>query len=206
MAGGAVDNRVMPAGSTHHRRRVVRCIAVTALSVIIVIGLAVLIIWLIIQPSNVSYSLENVNVSNYNLSSQKLNATFTLNIKVENPNKRIGIAYESFDVSLWYDDQTIAFGSISGFVQPPRNTTKLDTVAVADATPLQTKAWNDMRQENSSKHEINHVEVRLVSEVRFKVRLWKSKKYRLKVSCRIKALELGASSRDIDSIDCDVEI
>ncbi|KAF3784411.1 NDR1/HIN1-Like protein 3 [Nymphaea thermarum] len=206
MAGGTANSRDMSPGSRHHRRRVLRCIAVTALSIIVLIGLAVLIIWLVVQPSNVAYTLENAKVSNFNLSSQKLNATFALDMKVRNPNKRIEIAYESIDVTVWYDDQTIALGSISGFVQPRRNTTKLDAVAVADATPLQTKAWNDMKQQNSSKHEIDNVEVRLMSEVRFKVGLWKSKKYRLKVSCWIKALPLGSSSRDIDRIDCDAEI
>ncbi|XP_031483933.2 NDR1/HIN1-like protein 26 [Nymphaea colorata] len=205
MAGPFTVSKVMPATYPHRRGRVAKCIALLALAIVVLAALVVLIIWLVLEPSKPSFTLENVHVSNLSLSNRRINATFVLGLEIKNYNKRISVVYDSIDISVWYDYQTIALGSISGYIQPRHNTTKLQAVAVADSMPVKAQAWNDLRQQRSKHHEFNDVEVRLMSEIHFKIRRWKSRRYYLKASCWINALPLGPSE-SIDTTDCDVHI
>ncbi|CAN6460683.1 unnamed protein product [Victoria cruziana] len=205
MAGPFSVGKGMPATYPHRRCRIFKCIALLALGIIVLAALVVLIVWLVLQPSKQSVTLEKVHVSNLSLSDQRLNASFVLGLDVKNHNKRISIVYDSIDVSVWFDHQTIAFGSVSGFIQPRRNITTLHAVVVANSMPVKAQAWNDLRNQRSNHHELNDVEVRLMSEIHFKIRRWKSKTYYLKVSCWIHALPLGPSE-STDTNDCDVHI
>ena len=56
--------------------KILRYIAIVLLVLIVLVGLAVLITWLIIKPRRFVYTIEEGSIKNYNLTKNHLNATF----------------------------------------------------------------------------------------------------------------------------------
>nr|XP_043613298.1 uncharacterized protein At1g08160-like [Erigeron canadensis] len=195
------QNPIVPGHS-----RLVRLIAIVLLALIVLVGLTVLIIWLTIKPKKLVYYIDDASINNYNLTHHNhLNATYSFILRAHNPNKKVSVYYDKVDLSVLYDDEAVSRGTIDPFYQPKRNTTifKLNNLASCDvALPEQTA--RDIKAERSS----GRIEmiVKLRARIRFKVGVWKSRHYRLKVTCEPVLVHFSTSSKGFQSTKCDVDI
>ncbi|KAK6936121.1 Late embryogenesis abundant protein, LEA_2 subgroup [Dillenia turbinata] len=185
------------------RPRLLRWIAVAILALIVIVGLAVLIIWLAIKPKRLVYTVEEGFIQNFNLTNNHLNATFDIVMRAYNPNTKVSIYYDSVEVSVTYDDQTVAFTGVEPFFQPHLNVTRLEVKPVAQYLPLKGSMAKDLGLEKSS----GEVElaVYLKARIRFKVGDWKSKDRTLRVACD-PVLAHFSSSKKFERTFCDVDL
>ncbi|KAJ0970163.1 hypothetical protein J5N97_023040 [Dioscorea zingiberensis] len=181
-----------------------RCICITFLILIIIFGITILIIWLIIRPAPIEYTIEDAKVHNFNISSNNaLNATFNLTFMSNNRNNKIGLWYDSIDITIWYDNQMVAFGESSPFFQPKKNETTINVDAVAQSTPLMTSVAKNLKKDRSFS-EVNLV-VKLHARIRFKVGAVKTKHYVMRVECSPVTVNFSSKAR-FDRKSCDVDI
>ncbi|KAF5727486.1 hypothetical protein HS088_TW22G01179 [Tripterygium wilfordii] len=151
------------------------------LALVVILGLAVLITWLAIKPKKLDYTIEDASVHYYNLHNNHLNGSFDFLIRAHNPNGKLSINYDSIEVLLAYDDQTIAFNTLEPFHQPHKNVTRLRANLVAQDIALSQGAARDMRLDKAS----GEVElyVKFKARIKFKVGVFKLRHQTLKVSC-----------------------
>ncbi|CAK9150476.1 unnamed protein product [Ilex paraguariensis] len=185
------------------KSNLVRCIAIVLLALIVLVGLAVIIIWLAVKPKRMVYSIEDGSIHGYNLTNNQLNATFKFVLRAYNPNTRVSIYYDKIEVTVSYDDTTLAFNSVDPFFQHHRNVTKKGLTLVAQGAALYGSVARDLGLEKSSgKVEL---ELRLKAKIRFKVGVWKSRKRTLRLLCAPLMVPLS-SRKGFTRTLCDVDL
>lgn len=176
------------------------CIAIFLLTVIVVVGLAILITWLVIRPRRLVYAVENATIQNYTLTSNNhLTATFNFTLEAFNPNTHASIYYDYIEAQLLYDDQLLAVHNADPFIQPQENVTHLDLFLPAKDAPMSADVARDFKVERTNGNV--ELELRVHVKVRFKVGVWKSSHRKLKVIC---SLVVFFSSKGFDNSYCDV--
>ncbi|TKY57439.1 YLS9 protein [Spatholobus suberectus] len=89
--------------------------------VLIFFGIATLIFYFAIKPRNPTFDIPNASLNVvYFDSPQYLNGEFTLLANFSNPNRRIGVRFESLTIELFYSDRLISSQTIKPFTQRPR--------------------------------------------------------------------------------------
>ncbi|KAJ0021444.1 hypothetical protein Pint_32035 [Pistacia integerrima] len=202
MANNSVTTQPPPAHPP--RKGLFRYIAIFLLSIIVIVGVAVLIIWWIVKPKQLVYTIEDASIHNYNLTgNSRLNSTFDFTIRAYNPNGRASIDYDSIEVSAEYENQNIAFTTLEPFHQPTRNVTHLEANLVAQNIALPKSISNDLRRDKS-KGEID-LDVRLKAKIRFKVGLWKSDHRTMRIICSPVTIHFS-SSKNFERTECEIDI
>lgn len=181
----------------------VKIIAIVLLSLIVLVGLAVLITWLAIRPKKLVYTIEDGSIHGFNLSHDRLTANFDFILRAHNPNHKVKIYYDAMDVSVLYDDQQIAFYTVEPFYQPRKNVTKLEVKPVANCVLLMRSVSKDLRLEKSSG--VVELAVYLKAKIRFKVGMWKLRRRTLKIRCKPVLVPLS-SSKHFERVHCDVDL
>ncbi|KAJ9699339.1 hypothetical protein PVL29_008103 [Vitis rotundifolia] len=184
------------------RSKLLRLIAIIILALIVLVGLVVLIIWLVVKPKGLAYDIENGSIHGFSLSDNHLNATFDFVLRAYNPNRKVAIYYDSMQVSVAYDDQTVASNGVQPFFQRHRNVTRLEVQLVAQSLLLSGPVSKDLQRERSSgKVEL---EVRVKARIRFKVGTWKSKHRTLRVFCL--PVVHFSSHKDFGRTKCEIDL
>lgn len=199
-----------PNRPTHSK--LIRLIAFVLLTLIVLVGLTVLIIWLTIKPKKLVYSIDDASIHNYNLTNDHhLYATYNFILRAYNPNKKASIYYDKIDIKVMYDDETLGAGTIDPFYQPRRNTTFLKPNLASHDLTLPGEIIKDLKVDRSSGQ--LELGVKLKARIRFKVGAWKSRHYRLKVSCAPVMVRFYSSSKGFQKTItgfqrtmCDVDI
>lgn len=192
----------VPAGRPGHSK-LLRCIAVVLLTLIVLVGLAVLIIWLAVQPRRLVYTVEDGSIRNFNLINNHLNASFDFVIRSYNPNSKVSVYYDSIEVSTLYEDKTVAYNIVDPFFQPHRNVTRLELKLAAQYMALVGSTARDLRLEKSSGD--IELTVLLKAKIRFKLGTWKSKHRTLRVWCSPVSVHLSGYKK-FERTYCDTEL
>lgn len=109
---------------TAKRTRLMRIIGRSLLGLMVLIGLAIIICWILVFPQTPVFTVESGHVTAHSLSGRKLNATIAFSIKSYNQNKRAAIQIDSMKMILNDFGQRVST-SIPNFSQPPGNQTVL---------------------------------------------------------------------------------
>ncbi|KAK4855152.1 hypothetical protein QYF36_004515 [Acer negundo] len=190
-----------PSATKH--RGLFRCIAFFLLALIVIVGITVLVIWIVIKPKRLVYTIEDGSIQNFNLNNNHLNSTFNFLIRAHNPNGRASIYYDSIEVSVVYDDQTLAFNTLEPFHQPTRNVTRLKTGIVAENAALSGSVSKDLRVEKASGDV--ELDVHLRAKIRFKVGIWKSGHRTLRILCSPVTVHFS-KSKGFQRTYCDIDL
>ncbi|KAA8544145.1 hypothetical protein F0562_022219 [Nyssa sinensis] len=153
-----------PAGRPRHSK-LVRRIALVLLSLIVLVGIAVLIIWLAVKPKRFVYTIEDGSIHGFSLNNNHLNASFDFVLRAHNPNRRVSLYYDKMEVTVSYNDQTMAFNTVSPFFQRHRNVTRLGVKLMAQDVSLYGSVSKKLRLDKSSG------EVELDVRVKAKIRI-----------------------------------
>ncbi|XP_027351555.1 uncharacterized protein At1g08160-like [Abrus precatorius] len=181
-----------------------RYIAMIVLALIILVGIAVLIIWLVLKPKRLEYSVENAAIHNFNLTdTNHLYANFDLTIRSYNPNSKVSLYYDSMEVSVRYEDQTLATNAVQPFFQSHKNVTRLRVGLTAQTVALYDSAPKDLRVERSGGDVDFDVKVR--ARIRFKVGAWKSKHRVLNIFCSPVSIKFSRA-KSFERTPCEVEL
>ncbi|XP_016439340.1 uncharacterized protein At1g08160-like [Nicotiana tabacum] len=170
-------------GAKPRRLSPVKCIALILLTLIVIVGITILVIWLAVKPRKPIYSIENASLHGYNMTkNDHLYGNFNFTLKAFNTNSRVSIYYDSFEVKLFYNSQQIAFNNVEPFFQPRRNVTYLDLFLPAKDVALYGDVARDLKTERTAG--AVEMEIKVRAKIRFKVGIWKSSHRKLKLLCK----------------------
>ncbi|XVF30032.1 hypothetical protein REPUB_Repub16aG0022200 [Reevesia pubescens] len=174
------------------------------LLLIVIIGIIVGILYLVFRPKIPDYSIDGLQIAQFNLSSvdSSLSATFDVTITARNPNKRIGIYYEGGShLSAWYNETKLCEGSMPKFYQGHRNTTVLVlplSGQIQNGTALITALQQQQQQTGNIP-----LRLRAKQPVRIKLGSLKLPKVKFSVRCRLVVNALTANAPlSIQSSSC----
>lgn len=191
-------------GARPKRTNLLRYIAMAILALIILVGIAVIIIWLVLKPKHLEYSVENASIHNFNLTnSNHLYANFDFTLRSYNPNSRVSLYYDSVEVSVRYEDQTLATSSVQPFLQPHKNVTRLYPKLTAQTVALYDPVPKDLRLERSSGD--IELDVLVRARIRFKVGAWKSKHRVMRIFCS-PVLVHFSKAKSFERTSCEVDM
>ncbi|XP_022747458.1 NDR1/HIN1-like protein 10 [Durio zibethinus] len=158
----------------------------TIITAVVVIGLAVLIFWLIFRPNKVKFHVTDVSLTEFNLTTDNtLHYNLAVNMTVRNPNKRIGIYYDSIEANAYYEDQRFATQTLTPFYQGHKTTSFLNPV-------FRGQQFVGLGADQTSKFNaektlgIYSIDVKLYLRIRFKVGWVKTGRIKPKISCNLK--------------------
>jgi hypothetical protein len=196
-------------GGRARRVAVLRCLIAALVVTILLAGLIVLIIWLVVRPKPIDYTVTRATVRHFNITptpGASVNATFYLTIAADNPNRRVSMRYELVEFIVLYGESAqLAVADVPEFHQPRRNETRLDVRAVARSVPVSERTARELEHDRAAGEVA--IDVRMRARVQFKVGGVRTRHYSLQAFCSPVVIGLSPSSaRSFRSVPCDVAI
>eukprot|EP01018_Ginkgo_biloba_P020628 Gb_26591 [translate_table: standard] len=153
-------------------------------TLVVVLGIAALVFWLVVRPTKPKFYVETASFSQFYITAQgRLNANIDLTVTARNPNKKMGIYYDTVQARAYYEGERISWTPLPSFYQGHKNTTLLRPTLTARSLYLPT-AVSDRLSEDKSNGLVD-INIRLNSRVRFKLGKLKTKRHSVKVNCHI---------------------
>ncbi|KAI4364044.1 hypothetical protein MLD38_020187 [Melastoma candidum] len=175
------------------------------LTVLFVLGLIAFLFWLIFRPNLVKFHVTSAELARFNVSSNNvLDYDLNLNVTVRNPNRRIGIYYDSIEVRTFYEGQRFDSQYLPPFYQGHKNTTYISgafqgqQALVLDGGAL--KAYETDRADG-----VYGIDANVYLRVRFKLWWFKTLKFKPRVKCGLKVpLSTAAGAAAFETTKCDI--
>ncbi|KAH1123109.1 hypothetical protein J1N35_006269 [Gossypium stocksii] len=163
-----------------------KCLFNIIITAIVIIGLAVFIFWLIFRPNKVKFHVTDVQLTQFNLTSNNtLHYNLALNMTIRNPNRRIGIYYDRIEARAYYEDQRFDTETLTPFYQGHKNTSYLNPVFVGQQFVRlgadETSEFNEDRVNG-----VYDIDVKLYLRIRFKLGRVKTGRFKPRISCDLK--------------------
>lgn len=175
---------------------------------IFLLALAAGIFYLVIRPKALSYSVEDISITGFNVSSAASTASispeFDVTVRADNPNKKISIYYEEdSSVKVYYSDVDLCNGVLPAFYQPPKNVTVFQTALKGSGVVL----TSGMKETLVNQQREGNIPLKLKLKAPVKIRVGSVKTWTItvKVSCDLTVDKLTAESK-IVSKDCDFSV
>ncbi|XP_062107714.1 NDR1/HIN1-like protein 6 [Humulus lupulus] len=161
---------------------------------IIAVAIAGGVMYLVFRPKLPKYTVDKLQITQFNMSNdQSLSATFDVTITATNPNKKIGIYYESGSrISVWYVATKLSEGALPKFYQGHRNTTQL-VVPLSGQTQNAAGLLGALQQQQQ---QIGYIPIVLRVRQPVRVKLGKLKLFKVKflVRCKLNVDSLSANN------------
>ncbi|KAI3756663.1 hypothetical protein L1987_56485 [Smallanthus sonchifolius] len=166
------------------RRKLYRYAAAVTVFIIIIL-MIILLIFLILRPSKPSFTLQDVKLYSFNISTTTtttLTSNLQITISSRNPNYRIGIYYDKFDVYIAYRSQQITLPTmIPPTYQGHKDVTVWSPYLYGTEVPMAPYIAMSLAQDETAGMVL--VNVKGTGRVRWKVGTFVSAGYRLNVNC-----------------------
>ncbi|XP_050207197.1 NDR1/HIN1-like protein 2 [Mercurialis annua] len=147
-------------------------------------ALIVLILWLSLRPHPPKFHIHDFIVTGSGQPNGLQNIRITFNVTVRNRNPRIGIYYDSFTGSVFYKDLLIGSTRLSDpFYQGPKHTGLI--FHVLPLSPLTTNNQRWMEFADDLAKGMVGLRLELISTVRYKTKLWDTKRHRMHPKCDV---------------------
>lgn len=203
------DLRAIPPPATYRERRRGRggccCCLLWLISTVtifvVLVGLAVLIFWLVVQPKAPQFQVNDVRVDGITGVSP-LNMNTTYQITARNPNKKMGFDYSSIFVKVEAYGEAIGNGTVADFYQGHKNSTSISGVIVSDGVTLSSGTLSALLNDSSNVPLYAQVDLK----VKIKVAGVTTGKIKVKVKCDLTVdLTTQSSGSQLKSSKCKVD-
>jgi hypothetical protein len=177
-------------------------------TILIIVGLAALIVWLILRPNNLKFHVTDASLTQFNFTTnQTLNYNMALNITVRNPNKRIGIYYDTIQANSYYEGQRFDTVDLTPFYQGHKNTTLLNPVFDGQQIVLLgTSEQSNFDSETTNG--IYSIDLKINLKMRAKVGWIKIGTFKPKIKCGLKVplSSNGKSTGSFEATKCSLDL
>ncbi|XP_028795570.1 NDR1/HIN1-like protein 10 [Neltuma alba] len=159
------------------------CIFNLLLTIIVVVGIAVFLFWLIVRPNAIKFHVTGASLTQFNYTSNgTLFYDLALNITVRNPNRRLGVYYDKIEASASYQDAWFDSQTLTPFYQGHKTTDFLNPVFEGQRSLLlDSTQTSELNRDKSSG--IYNIDVTLHLRIRFKLGALKTFKLKPRVKC-----------------------
>ncbi|KAL5060350.1 hypothetical protein RYX36_031954 [Vicia faba] len=170
------------------------------LTVIIIIGIAIFLFWLIVRPNVVKVHVTNASLTqfNYTNNNNNLNYDLSLNLTIRNPNKRLGIYYDYIEARALYHVARVESVFLDPFYQGHKTTNFLNTsFKGSKVMVLDGDQTLDFNKEKASK--VYEIDLKIYLRIRFKLGVLKTRTIKPKVTCELRVpLNSGGGATTVD--------
>ncbi|KAF7816620.1 NDR1/HIN1-like protein 26 [Senna tora] len=140
-------------------------------------------IWIILRPAKPQFSLQDLQIYQFTLSPSHVNSSLHLTLLSKNPNRRVAIYYDDFQVHATYKAQQIASDtSLPPFFQDHQEANLLSASLVGNDIPVPPSLAYEMGRDQTliGSFVLN---LKLSGRLRWKVASWVSGRYGFNVNC-----------------------
>ncbi|KAL3519536.1 hypothetical protein ACH5RR_017685 [Cinchona calisaya] len=164
--------------------RVSKLVCSIFLFFLLLIGVITFILWLSLRPHRPRFHTHEFSIPAIAQENGFENAQINFNVTARNPNRIIGIFYDSMHVTVSYDDQNVGATSLLfPFYQGPKNTTILASSLSGATLTVNNQRWQEFLADRSQGRVIFKLDV--TSRIRFKISSWDSKHHTLHANCPV---------------------
>lgn len=150
-----------------------------------------LAIWVIVRPSKPHFSLQQVDIFQLTLSGPHINSSIQLTLLSKNPNQKVAIYYDDFQVFATYRGQQItSYTSVPPFFQDHQETNLLTASLVGNGMLVSPSLGYEMGRDIAVGRLVLNVKVS--GKLRWKVVTWVSGHYGFSVNC-VSVMAFGPS-------------
>ncbi|CAN6445119.1 unnamed protein product [Victoria cruziana] len=167
-----------------------RRLIIAMISVFLVVGGVLFIIWLIFRPQLPIFSVNAASVGKFNISSGQLTANFDVTFAVGNRDKRMGISYGKINAFLYYNGERLAQTVLSPFQQEKQNSTTLHAVFAIDSSFVSDSG--KLASDRSAG--LVHFSFQIWSFVQFQAGGWRTRWKSLVVRCNDVEIDFPSSA------------
>ncbi|XP_028795638.1 NDR1/HIN1-like protein 3 [Neltuma alba] len=158
-------------------------------AIIVIVGLAVLIFWLIVQPRSFKFYASEAQLTQFDYANNTLRYNLVLNFTARNPNKKLGIYYDDVEGTALYQDERFSNTDVitfrNSFRQDKKRTDPMSGVfsgqQLLPLDELQVSRYNEDKLAGAY-----DIDVKLKFEIRFRLGDFITGSYRPKVKCGLK--------------------
>ncbi|XP_075482574.1 NDR1/HIN1-like protein 26 [Primulina tabacum] len=164
--------------------RVSKLICTIVLALLFIAGIISFILWLSLRPHRPRVHIEEFSIPALAQDSGFQNMQIIYNVTARNANQNIGVYYDSMQLTVYYQDQSIG-GSpgLSSFYQEPKNTTIVAGTLSGATLTVTSERWQQFMAARSQGQVVFRLDV--VSVIRFKISSWDSKHHKMHVDCPV---------------------
>lgn len=179
------------------------------ITVIVVVGIAALVFWLIVRPNKVKFHVTDASLTEFNYTNDTLHYHLALNITIRNPNRRLGIYYDNIEARALYQDARFDSENLTPFYMGHKTTHVVSTEFKGqNLISLGADQTSEYNKEKSSG--VYDIDVKLYLRIRFKLGVFKTGKFKPKINCDLKVplTANGTSSAAADQFQitaCDLD-
>ncbi|CAN6807571.1 hypothetical protein Bca4012_002020 [Brassica carinata] len=154
------------------------------IALIVILGIAVLIFWLIVRPRSIKFHVTQATLSRFEHTSPDnlLRYNLSLTVPVRNPNKRIGVYYDRIEAHAYYDGKRFSSTRLTPFYQGHKNTTVLRPMFQGQNFVIfnagESRTYNEQTIAG-----VYDIEIKFRLRVRFKLGDLKTRRIKPKVNC-----------------------
>jgi len=179
------------------------------IALIVLVGLAVLIFYLVVQPRSFKFYVDEVNLTKFDYSNNTLNYNMVLNFTARNPNKKLNIYYDKVEARAFYEGSRFAnvdvITHMNSFRQYKKSSNPMSAVFSGQhVLLLDNDQVSEFNKDKSD--EVYDINVRLYFRIRFRLGDLISGDYKPKVKCDLK-VPLSSKNNNATSTrtKCDVD-
>ncbi|XP_075499529.1 NDR1/HIN1-like protein 3 [Primulina tabacum] len=164
--------------------RVSKLICTIFLTLLFLVGIISFILWLSLRPHRPRFHIEEFSIPALVQDSGFQNAQIIYNVTARNANQNIGIYYDSMQVTVYYQDQSIGSSPVlSSFYQKPKNTTIIAGTLRGASLTVNSERWEQFMATRAQGQAVFRLDV--VSVIRFKISSWDSKHHKMHADCPV---------------------
>ncbi|KAI9097558.1 hypothetical protein K1719_025329 [Acacia pycnantha] len=158
------------------------------ITAIILLSLA---IWVILRPAKPQFSLQQVDIYELSVLGTHMNSSIQLTLLSKNPNQKVAIYYDDFQVYATYKDQQITSHTyLPPFYQDHGESNLLTASLVGDQVPVAPSLGFEMGRDQTVGRLVLNLKVS--GRLRWRVATWVTGHYGFEVNC-VSVMAFGPS-------------
>ncbi|KAM7496978.1 hypothetical protein LguiA_021392 [Lonicera macranthoides] len=169
--------------AANRRATLLRRIFAVIIAAVIITGTIIFIMWLVLRPRIPEFSIDTLNLTNFNVSpsSSLITGNWDVRFTVRNPNKKITLVYDRIQSFMFYRDDSLSSTTVPPFEQGTKNQTQVRASFAALSAYAGRRAVDGIASERT-RGSISF-NVRIMARVRFKAGAWRARRRLLRVLC-----------------------
>ncbi|RAL44639.1 hypothetical protein DM860_003398 [Cuscuta australis] len=182
------------------------CLFKILCTLIVFLGVATVVLWLVLRPHKINFHVEDAALTRFHLSPMNNTLYYDLAVTVSarNPNKRIGVYYDSVDATAFYRDHRLStVQDLGGFYQGHKNTTVLKA-AFKGQSVVPLDGGDRGGYDGETKEGVYGIDVKLKMRIRLKLRWIKTRKMKPTIECDLK-VPLSGSKNPFERTRCHLD-
>ncbi|CAI9787885.1 unnamed protein product [Fraxinus pennsylvanica] len=164
--------------------RVSKLICAIFLALLFLVGIITFVLWLSLRPHRPRFHVREFTIPGLGQENGFVNAQIIFNVTARNSNQNVGFYYDTIQMTVNYQDQSIGGETLAlPFYQEPKNTKILAGILGGDSLKVTADRWGQFVADRSRGAVVFSIE--FSSSIRFKISTWESKRHRIRATCPV---------------------